>query len=159
MVNLNTAVLEYIVHLPMMVHITQGLRGPWKRKRNPSPLRPCRDCSGRPRQSTRVERGQSASPPRLCPVGQEVGRRAATAPRATPPLNIEKERTRAAAHEMERWVRVTLLLGIISILVEKVSIYCLLKMCGVWVKHSHRVSNLHLIMEMWVFASYSVQFP
>lgn len=95
-----------------MIHIPQGLRGLWKRKRSPSLLRPCQDCSGRPRQSIRVERGQSASPPHLCPVGQEVGRRAATAPKATPPLNIEKERTRDAAREMARWVQVTLSLGI-----------------------------------------------
>ncbi len=89
-----------------------GLRGLWKRKRSQFPLPPCQVFSGHPKQSIRVGRGQSASPLRLCQVGQEVERREATAPRATPPPSTEKERTRDAAHAMERWAQVTLSPGI-----------------------------------------------
>lgn len=86
----------------MTIHVPPGLRGLWRRKRSLSPLLPYQVFSGCPRQSIRVERGQSASPPPLCPAGQEVERREATAPRATPPPDTEKERTRDAAHAMAR---------------------------------------------------------
>lgn len=98
--------------MTMTIHIPPGLRGLWRRKRSQSPLPPCQVFSGRPRQSIQVGREQSASPPPLCPAGQEVERREATAPRATPPPNTEKERTRDAAHVMARWVHVTLPPGI-----------------------------------------------
>lgn len=100
------------IYIAAIIHIPPGLRGLWRRKRSQSPLPPYRVFSGRPRQSIRVGRGQSASHPHLCPAGQEVGRREATAPRATPLPNTEKERKRDAAHAKARWVRLTLSQGI-----------------------------------------------
>lgn len=92
----------------MIIHIPPGLRGLWRRKRSQSPRLPLQVFSGRPSQSIRVGREQSASPPPPCPVGQGVEKRGATAPRAAPPPNTERGRTRGAAHVMARWVWVTL---------------------------------------------------
>ena len=84
--------------------ILPDLRGLWRRKRSQSPLLLYPVLSEHRRQNIQVGRGQSARPPPPCRVGPEMEKREATAPRAAPPPNTEKERTRDAAHVMARCV-------------------------------------------------------